>query len=75
MMMRTFEAPDIRYRSLTAEEHSEGEIGYIYTDEAIKRAITEGMEPDGELLEWPMSRWRMSEDDLNDLLEFLKSLE
>jgi hypothetical protein len=25
-----------------------------YTDETIKRAITEGVEPDGESLDWPM---------------------
>jgi len=75
IMMQTFEAPDIRYRALTAEEHGEGEMGHTYTDEAIKRAITEGIEPDGEPLEWPMPRWQMSEGDLNDLLEFLKSLD
>ncbi len=79
MMMRTFEAPDIRYKTLTAEEHGEegeGEMTHEpYTDETIKRAITEGVEPDGESLDWPMPRWTMSDEDLNDLLEFLKTLD
>jgi mono/diheme cytochrome c family protein len=44
MMMRVFEAPDIRYQTLTSEEHGgEGEEGAEhehepYTDEDIKRA-------------------------------------
>jgi len=78
VMMRAFEAPDIRYESLISGEHGEGhgeEEAAPYTDEDIKRAITEGVEPDGESLEWPMPRWTMSDDDLDDLLEFLKTLD
>lgn len=81
MMMRTYTAPDIRYASLTEEKHSneeaEGEHDEHppYTEETIKRAITEGIEPNGESLEWPMPRWEMSESDLNDLLAFLKTLD
>ncbi|MFX1411568.1 MAG: c-type cytochrome [Promethearchaeota archaeon] len=75
MMMRTVEVPDIRYRTLTSGEHHEGtEKHEPYTDEAIKRAITQGLEPDGAPLQWPMPRWSMSDDDLDDLLEFLKTL-
>jgi cytochrome c oxidase subunit 2 len=79
MMMRVFEAPDIRYQTLTSEEHGEeGEEGIEhepYTDEDIKRAITKGVEPDGKPLDWPMPRWAMSDKDLDDLLEFLKTLD
>jgi len=75
MMMRVFEAPDIRYQTLTSEEHGEEMEHAPYTDEDIKRAITEGIEPDGEPLEWPMPRWTMSDEDLDDLLEFLKRLD
>jgi len=64
---------------LTSEEHGEGgEEGMEhepYTDEDIKRAITEGIEPDGEPLDWPMPRWTMSDEDLDDLIEFLKTLD
>ncbi len=79
MMMRAFEAPDIRYKTLTSEEHGEeGEEEMEhepYTDETIKQAITKGVEPDGEPLDWPMPRWMMSDEDLDDLLEFLKTLD
>jgi len=77
MMMRTSEVPDIRYKTLTAEEHGEeDEHGHEpWSGETIKRAITLGVEPDGEPLDWPMPRWSMSDEDLNDLLEFLKRLD
>ncbi|MBI3287448.1 MAG: c-type cytochrome [Chloroflexi bacterium] len=75
MMMRSIEAPDIRYRTLTQEmEHEEGEAHPPYIDELIVRAITQGLDPAGNPLDWSMPRWSMSEEDLNDLLEFLKSL-
>ena len=76
-MMGTFTAPDIRYKTLTSEEeHGQAHEGHPpFTDETLKRAITEGIDPAGEPLAWPMPRWDMSERDLNDLIEFLKTLE
>ena len=72
-MMGIFKAPDIRYKTLTQPGRDEEEHE-PFSDEDIKRAITQGVEPNGELLKWPMPRWTMSEADLNDLLEFLKTL-
>ncbi len=73
-MMGGFEAPDIRYKTLTAEEHGhEGEDHPPYTDELLMRAITNGINPAGEPLEPPMPQWRMSDEDLNDLIEYLKT--
>lgn len=76
-MMSTFVAPDIRYKTLTSEEmEHEGEEAHPpYTDETIKRAITQGVDPAGDSLEWRMPRWRMSDQDLDDSLEFLKTLD
>ncbi|MCZ7574412.1 MAG: cytochrome c [Ardenticatenaceae bacterium] len=75
MMMGTFVAPDIRYPTLTQGEHGDAhETHPPYSDETITRAITEGIDPAGEPLAWPMPRWRMSEGDLNDLLDYLKTL-
>jgi cytochrome c oxidase subunit II len=75
-MMGGFEAPDIRYKALTAEEHGdEGEDHPPYTDELLRRAITKGINPAGESLEPPMPQWSMSEGDLNDLIDYLKTLE
>lgn len=80
MMMRIIQVPDIRYDTLTSEEHGgheeESEEGHPpYSEETIKQAITEGVNPDGEPLDWPMPRWSMNDADLNDLVDFLKSLD
>ncbi|MFQ5875391.1 MAG: c-type cytochrome [Dehalococcoidia bacterium] len=75
VMMGTKIPGNIRYHHLIEEEHEEGEEHPPYTDELIKRAITEGLKPAGEPLDWTMPRWRMSEEDLGDLLEFLKTLD
>lgn len=73
MMMYSVDVPDIRYQTLTSGDH-EGMEHEAYTDEDIKRAITQGVEPDGHSLDPFMPRWSMSEEDLNDLLAFLKTL-
>lgn len=75
VMMGTEVPADIRYSHLTEEEHEEGEEHPPYTDELIKRAITLGLNPAGEPLDPTMPRWRMSDQDLNDLIEFLKTLD
>ena len=80
--------PDIRYSTLAdleEEDHledadadhsgEETEHGHIPYDEAsIKQAIIQGIEPDGEPLNSFMPRWSMSDQDLDDLVEFLKAL-
>ena len=46
-----------------------------YTEETLKSAITKGINPAGEPLDEEMPRWRMSEQDLDDLVDFIKTLE
>jgi cytochrome c oxidase subunit 2 len=70
LMMQTFEAPNITWPDLTAA----GMDHPPYTEETLKRAITQGLDPAGEPLEYPMPRWQMSESDLNDLVDFIKTL-
>jgi len=68
---------DIRYEALAKEEHQEGEGARKhapYTDALIKRAISEGLDPAGNSLDWTMPRWRMMPEDLEDLVAFLKTL-
>jgi hypothetical protein len=45
-----------------------------YNLETFRVAVVEGKHPDGELLNGDMPRWTMNEEDLNDLLNYLKSL-
>jgi hypothetical protein len=76
MMMASAEAPNIQYSELTSGEHEGGQEEHpAYTDETIKRAITEGVDPAGEPLDPLMPRWNMSDEQLNDLITFLKTLD
>ena len=82
MMMSYFDVPNITWDKLTQEEHHEEESGEgeheehpPYTKETLKRAITRGINPAGEPLDELMPRWRMSEQDLGDLVEFIMTLE
>ena len=76
MMMWDIDVPDITWHHLTEEEHENGAEGHPpYTEESLKRAITDGIEPDGENLNEFMPRWVMADEDLDDLVEFLKTLD
>ncbi|UCG54289.1 MAG: cytochrome c [Dehalococcoidia bacterium] len=79
MMMWSFETPDITWANLTSEEHhDEGNNEKEhppYTEATVKQAITEGINPAGKPLDAEMPRWKMSEEDLTDLIEFLKTLD
>ena len=59
-------APDITYNSLTSAEP--------YTDETIKRAITQGIDESGEQLNIIMPRWKMTAEDLDEILAYLKDM-
>jgi cytochrome c oxidase subunit 2 len=64
---------DITYKALTAEEHGveAHEEHPPYTDDTIKTAIRDGINPTNKPLDPTMPRWKMSDDDLNDLIEYL----
>ena len=66
-MMGSFTAHDIRFSSLTKEKPP-------FTIELIKRAITEGKDPEGAKLNPNMPRWNMSVSDQNDVINYLKTL-
>ena len=65
-MMCDVKTPDIRYSTLV-EMHG-------MSEEDIKRAITQGVDDEGDELDYCMPRWQMDEKDLNDLIEYLKQL-
>lgn len=44
-----------------------------YTDETLRRAISEGVDPAGEPLDRAMPRWSMSAADMDDLVAYLKT--
>lgn len=64
MMAYTVPA-DITYSTLTTGDE-------VFTDENIKAAIRDGVDPAGKQLDLVMPRWQMSDADLNDIIEYLK---
>mgnify|MGYP002336390849 CR=1 FL=1 len=43
-----------------------------YTDDTLRRAIAEGVDPGGDPLDPAMPRWSMSAEDMADLIAYLK---
>ena len=74
MMMGTVQVPNIQYKHLTETGPTSGVNEPLYTDQTLKRAITEGVDPNGKPLVWPMPKWNMTDEQLNDLIAFLKTL-
>jgi mono/diheme cytochrome c family protein len=84
MHMFVMDAPDIRWSTLSKEEHENGtgegegeESEHAhgeYTLEMFRMAVIEAKHPDGKPLKREMPRWKMSKKDLIDLADFLRSL-
>lgn len=74
MMMWEFEAPDIRYSTLTEDRSEDGTTTPGWSAADIARAIREGVEPDGSRLRSPMQRWQMTDEEVGDVIAYLKEL-
>jgi cytochrome c553 len=63
-MMQTMDATDIRWSALQDE----------FDAEQFRLAVTKGQDPDGTQLDTDMPRWSIGDDDLADLIAYLKTL-
>jgi hypothetical protein len=63
-MMQTMTAKDIRWSALQSE----------FDAEKFRLAVMEGQDPDGTQLNTDMPRWNIGNDDLADLIAYLKTL-
>ena len=81
MHMQSMDAPDIRWSALSGEHHEEqsnmeeNHKHEAYNFEAFRNAVEGGKHPDGDDLKKSMPRWKMSDQDLQDLMDYLKSLQ
>jgi cytochrome c553 len=80
MGMQTMYAPDIRWVVLAGEMEGEhgGESEAVhgsaaYNLETFRLAVVEGKHPGGTPLSANMPRWRLSDEDLAELAEYLKT--
>jgi mono/diheme cytochrome c family protein len=72
-----FVSPDISYENLTdpaGMREPDGSRGDTFTDALIMRAVTEGLDAEGEPLSWPMPQWRLTDGQWASLLDYLKTL-
>lgn len=74
MMLGSFDAEDIRYSQLTSDRTEDGETVPGWSDSDIARAIRDGIEPSGEQLKAPMPRWDMTDDEIDEIIDYLKEL-
>ena len=63
-MMQTMDAKDIRWSTLESE----------FDTQKFKLAVEEGKDPDGSMLSTDMPRWNMSDEDIADIIAYLKTL-
>jgi cytochrome c553 len=63
-MMQAMDAKDIRWSALEGE----------FDPEKFRLAVAEGQDPDGTQLSMDMPRWKIGNDDLADLIAYLKTL-
>jgi cytochrome c oxidase subunit 2 len=63
-MTQVMDAKDIRWSVLKDE----------FNTEKFRLAVVKGLDPDGTQLKSDMPRWNISNDDLSDLIAFLKTL-
>lgn len=75
-MMGSFEAPDIRWSTLTASggTHSSEETHVAFDETTFARALRDGFDPEGARLDPPMPRWRITDQELQHLVAYLKAL-
>lgn len=59
---------------LEAKQEEEEEEHPPYTEETLKRAIREGLDPAGNALDFTMPRWALTDSDLDEVVAFLKTL-
>lgn len=75
VMMRAVEVPGISWPELTEANHEAGAAGHEpYTEATLRRAITTGVDPDGEPLDPLMPRWQLSDQVWEALLAYLRTL-
>ena len=82
MHMEVMDAPDIRWTALSNDHHEMGDAGNktmtpakAYNFDDFKNSVENGKHPDGDILKTDMPRWKMSDADLTDLMNYLKSLQ
>jgi mono/diheme cytochrome c family protein len=74
MMMRLYEAPDIRGGTLTSANGPEGRPQTPYDEAGFAHAVRDGVDPEGQTLRFPMPQWSLTDAQVQALIQYLKTL-
>ena len=78
--IQPMDAPDIRWSKLSTAEHGDHgdhdqeDDDLAYDESAFKKAVLEGIGPNGHSLSSSMPHWEMDDADLEDLISVLMTL-
>ena len=73
-MMGSFRTPDIRWSTLTAARDPEGQPQTPFDEASFARAVSDGIDPEGDRVKAPMPQWRLTDTEVVALVAYLKSL-
>jgi cytochrome c oxidase subunit 2 len=75
-MMSNFTAPDIRWSVLTSPQagQSGAPASTPYDEASFARAVRDGLDPEGQPLKAPMPHWRLTDQQMGDLIAYVKTL-
>lgn len=66
-------SPPLTMAALLGDHQDDGHAHDSYDADSLKKAISEGINPEGEELDDTMPRWKMHDDDLDSLVQYLLS--
>lgn len=73
-MMGSFRTPDIRWSALTAAQDPSGQPQTPYTEASFAHAVRDGIDPEGNRVKAPMPQWQVTDQEVQNLIAYLKTL-
>jgi hypothetical protein len=73
-MMGQFEAPDIRWSTLTAPRDAAGQPQTPFDEASFARAVRDGVDPEGQRLKSPMPLWQLTDAEVSAIVRYLQTL-
>ena len=72
--MGSFDAPDIRWSTLSSTKDPKGQPQTPFDQVSFARAVRDGLDSEGVLLDPTMPRWRLDDTEVSALLAYLRGL-
>jgi cytochrome c oxidase subunit 2 len=73
-MMGSFQAPDIRWSTLSSPQDPEGQPQTPFDEAGFARAVRDGIDPEGDRLKAPMPLWQLTDPQVRAIIRYLQTL-